>query len=699
MNWLDRARLSLARTLYKAESISLIPEWVRYSVFHPSWQALLSEGYKANSAIFACVSALAFGFQEPPLTVWSGEGRDLEPVRRHPIRKLMRRPNPDMGEAEFHQVCIVYCAIGGNVYIWKQRSKGGQVVGLWPFHDGQIAPIPGTNTSQGFVAGYELDVDGRKHFIPKQDIIHWKWMPDPGQPSRGIGAIAAAARDVDTDNEVGSYVFSLLKNNAVPPVVITLVEGDELTEPKAKRLRSQWMQNQGGGNRGGIAFLEAGMKAEKMGFDLAQLAFEALRSVPEARVAANFRVPPIIAGLNIGLNRSTFSNYGEARRSFTEDTLVRLWRSFGSEMEAGLAQDFGDDLILQHDLSEVRALQENEGEIWTRADNGVNNGYLKRSEARQMVGLKSGPEDEVYKESLTMVWVPAGEQRPQPSANGNGTEPSDEADEMDPGDGQKGQRRPQHKARVSRRRREELQKVVDALRSVRLMAAGRMEAAVDGHFQALADTLVGRARDVAGKAESKKLSRDEWTRLTRLLFLQDDVLALENLVKRHYLQVMLNSSGVLDLALSTATVFDADDPAVARILEGASRRVKEISDTTRDQINALLQFGSDNGWSIDDLVNGDPAGQPRGLRALVAESYRGRARTIARTELGTAQQLAAVGRYKAAGVKQVLVFDNGLTDDDEPCQAANGAVWSLEEAEANPLEHPNCTRAFAPLFN
>jgi hypothetical protein len=36
-------------------------------------------------------------------------------------------------------------------------------------------------------------------------------------------------------------------------------------------------------------------------------------------------------------------------------------------------------------------------------------------------------------------------------------------------------------------------------------------------------------------------------------------------------------------------------------------------------------------------------------------------------------------------------------DDDEPCASANGARWTVEEAEANPLGHPNCTRAFSPV--
>lgn len=725
MNPLDRFRLWVARGMIKASNVSFMPEWLRYSVFHPTFQALLSEGYKANSAIFACVTALAFGFSEPSLMVWAGEGKDLEPIRNHPVRRLMRRPNPDMGEAEFHATCVTYCSIGGNVYIWKQRNAAGKPIALWPFHDGQIFPVPGRNTQEGLVAYYSLDIGNGASgnpfnvpgydasvsgvAIPKQDIIHWKWMPDPAQPSRGIGAIAAAARDVDTDNEVGNYVFSLLKNDAMPRAIITLVEGEELTEARANILRTQWMQKHGGANRGVPAFLEAGMKAEKMSFDLQQLAFETLRAVPEARICATFRVPPIIAGLNIGLNRSTFSNYAEARQSFTEDTLVRLWRFFASEMESALSEDFGSELILQHDLSMVRALQENEGAIWQRADAAINNGWITRAEARQMVGLPSLPTDDVYKEGFAFMWVPVGETRPELLPDE--TPQDDEATSNNQGDNPKALPPGNTKAkrRITRQEREFLQKAVDAQRNIRLFTAGRMEAALDGYFKELADRVVARAMDAVksspvlvtanGHGEAKNLSRADWRRIVEMIHQQRDVADLEIIVKRFYLEILINSSGIFDLILGTQSQFDENDPLVTRLLKEASQRVKDISETTRQEINELLQFGNDNGWSIDQLVRGDNATGKRGLRDLVVETYKGRAKTIARTELGAAQNLAAHGRYIAAGVKQVLVFDNGLTDDDEPCKEANGAIWTIEQMQANPLEHPNCTRAFGPLFD
>jgi len=47
-------------------------------------------------------------------------------------------------------------------------------------------------------------------------------------------------------------------------------------------------------------------------------------------------------------------------------------------------------------------------------------------------------------------------------------------------------------------------------------------------------------------------------------------------------------------------------------------------------------------------------------------------------------------------VDAVQVSDG--TDFDDACREADGQVWSLDDAAANPLQHPRCTREFAPVL-
>jgi hypothetical protein len=71
-----------------------------------------------------------------------------------------------------------------------------------------------------------------------------------------------------------------------------------------------------------------------------------------------------------------------------------------------------------------------------------------------------------------------------------------------------------------------------------------------------------------------------------------------------------------------------------------------------------------------------------------------RAELIARTETGYALNDGALSTYREFGASRVHVNDG---DKDEACANANGSVWTLEEAESDPLGHPNCTRDFAPI--
>jgi hypothetical protein len=133
-------------------------------------------------------------------------------------------------------------------------------------------------------------------------------------------------------------------------------------------------------------------------------------------------------------------------------------------------------------------------------------------------------------------------------------------------------------------------------------------------------------------------------------------------------------------------MFSLSNPYVQTVLDRLAKQIRGVADTTKDDIRLLTGRAADEGWSTDRLA--------KEIRAKGEIASRSRATTIARTETGTAYNLGSVAAYKAGGITHVDVLDG---DDDEPCASANGARWTLDDAAANPLEHPNCTRAFSPV--
>ncbi len=187
----------------------------------------------------------------------------------------------------------------------------------------------------------------------------------------------------------------------------------------------------------------------------------------------------------------------------------------------------------------------------------------------------------------------------------------------------------------------------------------------------------------------------------QLLF-DSDAAELEAVLKRFYVDLLQLSWDNWNVELGVDLAFDLIDPAVTKALNGAGARVKVIMETTRTALQDALQFSNENGWSIDHLVRGDAElGRP-GLRNIIEQTYKGRAKTIAITELANAQASAAATRYSSAGVDRVLVLDGGFPESDEACNilgnGGKGTIMSLAWFQAHPIAHPRCHRAGGAAF-
>lgn len=163
----------------------------------------------------------------------------------------------------------------------------------------------------------------------------------------------------------------------------------------------------------------------------------------------------------------------------------------------------------------------------------------------------------------------------------------------------------------------------------------------------------------------------------------DSGAAVARLMAPFYRQLIESAFGD---AADLGVAFDLDNPFVQTVLGNLAKNIKGVAETTKDEIQRLVGMAADEGWSVEQLA--------KAIREKGEIASRGRALTISRTETGNAYNLGSVAAYRTAGITHVDVLDG---DDDEPCASANGSRWTLEEAEANPLGHPNCTRAFSPV--
>lgn len=357
---IERIRLPAPRGVgIKAAPFPVSREYLLPSAywFDNTARAYFEQGYKINSAVYACTRALATGFAEAPLRVYSDETKK-KPQDNHPVRKLLKRPNELMGEDEFWRYWITYAANGGNAYGVIIPNNGGRPGEIWPYNDTKVHPV---SSSRNWIDHYTYKEDGStyKEDLGSEKVIHYKWAIDPLCEYKGLSALAPVAREVATDNELTRYLKALLQNDAVPRTIITPSPDKPVTPDLMEKIKADFKRLFSGENRGDVAIATPGAEINRLALNLEELAFDALRGVPEARIASAYGVPAIVAGLNIGLARSTYSNFEEARRMFTEQTLVPLWKAVASEFQQSLVPLFGNDVYVDFDLSGVRALTDN----------------------------------------------------------------------------------------------------------------------------------------------------------------------------------------------------------------------------------------------------------------------------------------------------------------------------------------------------
>lgn len=153
-------------------------------------------------------------------------------------------------------------------------------------------------------------------------------------------------------------------------------------------------------------------------------------------------------------------------------------------------------------------------------------------------------------------------------------------------------------------------------------------------------------------------------------------------------------SDVVSAQVGRAVDFDLNSRGVSRILGQVGTRVTGITEASQRMIADRVDAGIRDGANTDRLE--------ASIRDLLQSwgEPGGRAHIIALTESGNAYNLAATEGYRESGiVEMVEVYDGpdcGWTEHDDP-DLADGSKRTLEEADAYPLSHPHCQRAFGPV--
>jgi HK97 family phage portal protein len=373
-----------------------------------------------NSAVVAAVGWMARNFPEAPVRIARAnedEGaptKFIKPRATGPGRmlQLLERPNLYYSGVAQWMATITDFKCTGNAYWLKVRNSMGRVEQLWWLPSWMTEPAWDETRSDQFIGWYEYSIDGVTWAYRPEDIIHFRDGLDKHNPRKGMSALASLFREIYTDDEASNLTASLMRNLGVPGIVLSPANttGPTGRFKDPEEMKETFMSKFSGDKRGEPFVSSVPVDLKVASWSPEQMNLRDLRKIPEERITAVLGVAAIVAGLGAGLDRSTFSNFGEARKAAYEESIIPSQRLIAAELEIQLLDEFANllDYDVDFDWSKATAMQENAADVWKRNQDAATKGLITRAQFKQAVGLPVVEGDEVYVVPQNMLFVSPG---------------------------------------------------------------------------------------------------------------------------------------------------------------------------------------------------------------------------------------------------------------------------------------------------
>lgn len=363
--------------------------------------------------LFACIRAIANAAQESPIMVGvENEDGLFEADNYHPVARTLNNPNPVMSRTDLIQYMTAHLHISGKTFLWEWRNRLGELAELWPVPPSWVEIVPlkamGTTGDERMIDHYIIQIPGGDRWpVPHEDMVHIKWH-DPFSWSGTLSPLQVLMKDVQLDAKSQDYWIEKTGNTKPTTVVKTK---SMLTDDQSETLRAKLRQRLGYGE-GSRALILSGEDAAVEVLDaIAGIDWHYFSAQRESRICAAFRVPPVAAGLQVGLENSPWSNISEAKRWMYSNNILPFWDMLAVGLTRSLLRQEGDEVSeVRFRTDEIKELQEDVNERAERIGTALMRGGATRSEYREALGLETNDTDDVFYMPVGTVAVPRGQE-------------------------------------------------------------------------------------------------------------------------------------------------------------------------------------------------------------------------------------------------------------------------------------------------
>jgi len=575
------------------------------------------ERYASSDDVMAAVGLLADCAKTIPFRVLVNGKEDPE----HDLAILLARGNSYLGLDWKHSL-YSWLLLTGECYLSISRDNplaAGAPSQIWPMSGHRLFPVaaPDRRVIQFYL--YQppgTASESQRLPIDPADIVPLLlW--NPIEPLRGLSPLSSLRMGLDAEWQAKSTNRDLFANGLIADV---LISAPGITEEQKRILRAELAgRHQGGGKRHSVLFAPENVEVEKLSLSPRDAEFLELDKLTTRDVAKAYRIPPLFLG---DLEHATYSNFETGYRALWELAVMPRVNAVAAALTAHLSWQFGEDLVIEADTSEVQALQANAKE---QADTL---GVMVRSGIDRLWALRRIYGDEIPEEAVSNL-VPTVLQPPKVVSPVSPVVGGPEAETPTPKSATKAIR----PAQVAAAR--------DSLApAVRRLVGQMLQEQADGILAAW-DAFYVKAADPPGDTPLDALPWQDAV-ASKMAPTMRVIIALgaeggaESTVNLHALQVRPNWAGPVVEQFADAT---------------AAQRVQWINEGTRELLNRGIAEAIRDGRGLTGVRQAILDAFGRSDEPLQVAAYDDRVENIAQTELARAYNHGSMMAMLEAGVE------------------------------------------------
>lgn len=383
-----------------------------YSQFFPTWEvtapqyqypvawSLASLGYKTNEVAYACIQKRMDAISEPVIKVYDKDNDEEYPIDE--FYKFLEEPCPDVDFSEFLKATEMYLCIAGFMSWEMDFNNDGSLGHVWPMMPQYCSFMRGQG--QLLRAIRYLPYTGLPFYdIQRENVCLFMYADPQYFGLRPLSPTAVMSDIIKVDNDMTTMLQTFIQNGAFVSGILSSEQ--IINDADARFAKERFRESHGGPNKAGdIVVVGKGLDFKPTNQTLQQMVFPEVDARSETRICMGYSVPPILVSAKSGMDRSTYSNYEQARAAWYEEWVPSEWNFIAKRMTRDLLPHFTEKakdkkLECRFDTTDIRAMagirekqmrwviDEAKANVVTRDEARIELGYDKIDDTPVFVGI------------------------------------------------------------------------------------------------------------------------------------------------------------------------------------------------------------------------------------------------------------------------------------------------------------------------